>query len=532
MELLWVGVAFALGFAAKRLDQPPLLGFLAAGFVLEAIGFEAGPTLEELADLGVLLLLFTIGLKLDLRSMGRAYVLGVTTIHLVVTTVVAGGLALGLGALGLAALDLRGAALLGFALAFSSTIFAVKLLEERDDGAALYGRTAIAILVAQDLAAVVFLAVSTGQMPSPWALCLLLLIPARPLLQRALAACGRGELLILAGLTFTLAGAGLFSSVGLKADLGALLAGVLVGGHPKADELSSSLYGIKDIFLVGFFLSVGLQGMPTATNVLIAAGLLALLPLKGLLFFGLATRFRLRARTSLLLGALLSEYSEFGLIVGGLAVSQGWLGGEWLTTLAVALVLSFLVASPLNRRVFELYRRLRPRIVRFETEGRIPEEEPVDARGAEVLIFGMGRVGSGAYESLEEAGVGAIVGFDIDERVVVAHREASRTVHRASATDVDLWERLQVDPGRVRLVILAIATPLESVTALEQLRAGGFEGRVLAAARHPDEVEALRAKGVDAAFQLMAEAGRGLGKHALGFLERPATATSASESPP
>jgi len=518
MELLWVGVAFALGFVAKRLDQPPLLGFLAAGFVLEAIGFEAGPTLVELADLGVLLLLFTIGLKLDLRSMGRPYVLGVTTIHLVLSTAIAGGAVLGLGALGLAAVDLRGAALLGFALAFSSTIFAVKLLEERDDSAALYGRTAVAILVVQDLAAVIFLAASTGKVPSPWALALLLLIPARPLLHRALKACGHGELLILAGLTFTLGGAGLFALVGLKADLGALLAGVLVGGHPKADELSKDLYAIKDIFLVGFFLSVGLHGLPTGASVLMALCLLALVPLKGLLFFVLATRFRLRGRTSLLLGALLSEYSEFGLIVGGLAVSQGWLGSEWLTTLALALVLSFLMASPLNRRALSLYQRFRTRLARFETERRVPEEEPVDVRDAKVLIFGMGRIGAGAFEALENAAVEGVVGFDIDERVVAEHREAGRPVHRASATDVDLWDRLHVDPAQVRLVILAMATPLESLTALQQLRAGRFEGQVVAAARHADEVEALRAGGMDGAFHLMAEAGRGLGEHALRLL--------------
>ena len=65
VELLWIGVAFVLGFLAKRLDQPPLIGFLAAGFVLELLGFRPDVALEELANVGVLLLLFTIGLKLD-----------------------------------------------------------------------------------------------------------------------------------------------------------------------------------------------------------------------------------------------------------------------------------------------------------------------------------------------------------------------------------------------------------------------------------------------------------------------------------
>ncbi|MEM9193229.1 MAG: cation:proton antiporter, partial [Myxococcota bacterium] len=155
MELLWIGVAFVLGFVAKRLGQPPLLGFLAAGFVLEGIGFRPDASLEELANVGVLILLFTIGLKLDLRTVIRPEVWAVTALHMSLTTASIAALALGLGAAGLAAfsgLAWESAAVLGFALSFSSTIFAVKLLEERDDANAIYGRVAIGVLVVQDLA--------------------------------------------------------------------------------------------------------------------------------------------------------------------------------------------------------------------------------------------------------------------------------------------------------------------------------------------------------------------------------------------
>ncbi len=143
MELQWIGVAFVLGFVAKRLGQPPLVGFLIAGFALELFGLRPDASLRELADVGVLLLLFTIGLKLELRSILMPQVWGVTLIHAAATTLVLGAVALGASALGLslfASLDLRGAAVLGFALSFSSTVFAVKVLEERDDLTTLYGR--------------------------------------------------------------------------------------------------------------------------------------------------------------------------------------------------------------------------------------------------------------------------------------------------------------------------------------------------------------------------------------------------------
>lgn len=533
MELLWIGVAFVLGFLAKRLDQPPLIGFLAAGFVLELLGFRPDVALEELANVGVLLLLFTIGLKLDVSSVVRPVVWAVTLLHMVVSVAVVALTLLGFAALKFGAfanLDLQAAALLGFALSFSSTVFVVKLLEERDDSAALYGRIGIGILVVQDLVAVGFMAATAESLPSPWAFALIALIPMRPIFHRLLSACGHGELLVLGGLAATLGGAGLFYALGLKGDLGALVAGILLGGHPKAQELSKSLYGLKDVFLVGFFLSVGLTGLPTWENLFIALGLLALLPIKGALFLWLAAKFRLRARTSLLIGTGLTQFSEFGLIVGAVAVSRHWLDASWLVTIALCLALSFLISSPLNRRVFALYQRFKTTLVGLESERRLPEEEPVDCSGARILIFGMGRVGTGAYDALIHAGERSIVGFDIDERVIEEHREQGREVRLASATDVDFWERLHVDQEEVELVLLAMSSLPENLIAIEQLREVGFRGVLSAGAKHDDEVEELRAAGADAAFNLMAEAGTGFAEHAFeSVVERRSTGAPAPE---
>lgn len=518
MELIWVGVAFLFGLSAKRLGQPPLLGFLAAGFALELMGFRATPELLEVADLGVLLLLFTIGLKLDIGSVVRPEVWAVTALHLMISLVVTTGLLMGASSLVgglLGDLDLTTAALVGFALSFSSTVFVVKLLESRDDSAAMYGRVGIGILVVQDLIAVAFLAASKQALPSPWAFTLLALIPLRPVLHAVLARCGHGELLILAGVATTLGSAALFDSLGVKGDLGALVAGTLLAGSAKAPELSKALYGLKDLFLVCFFLTVGLTGVPTLETSLIALFLLVLLPFKGALFFLLCTRFRLRARTSLLVGTSLTELSEFGLIVGAVAVSKGWLASEWLVVLATGLAFSFLVASPINARAIEWYRQFRETWLRYERAERLPEEAPVDASGAEILIFGMGRVGTGAYDELVRAGETAIVGFDIDERLVERHAEAGREVRLASATDVDFWERLHVDPDEVRLVLLSMSSFLETETALGQLREAGFRGLVCTTSQYDDEAEKLKEQGADAVFHFLAEAGAGFAEHAL-----------------
>jgi hypothetical protein len=240
-----------------------------------------------------------------------------------------------------------------------------------------------------------------------------------------------------------------------------------------------------------------------------------LAPLKGLLFFVLLARFHLRARSSLFAAASLGNYSEFGLIVGALAAAKGWLSPDWLVIFATALALSFLASSPLNTRTYALYQKLRDRLARFETSVHVAEERPVDASDAKVLVFGMGRVGSGAYDALVERYEGSVIGFDLDVDVFERNLADGRRVVLASATDADFWERLHVDPTRIELVVLAMSSHSENLGAIELLRAASFCGVVAATARYADELEDLRAAGADVAFHVLAEAGVGLAQHAL-----------------
>jgi predicted Kef-type K+ transport protein len=131
MEPLMIALAFVAGFGAQWLRLPPLLGFLAAGFALNALGFERSATLDIIANLGVTLLLFTIGLKLEVRSLLRTEIWGAATLHLAGSTLLLAGVLFVLKSLGLALASELGwtaMVLLGFALSFSSTVFAVKVL--------------------------------------------------------------------------------------------------------------------------------------------------------------------------------------------------------------------------------------------------------------------------------------------------------------------------------------------------------------------------------------------------------------------
>lgn len=516
-DVLPLGLAFLLGFGARLIGLPPLVGFLLAGFLLGALGVRSSQGLREVADLGVTLLLFTIGLKLKVRQLLSPPVWATASIHMVVTVVLASGLLWLLAATGISlfsGIDPPLALLIGFALSFSSTVFAVKVLEEKGEMGSLHGRITIGVLIMQDLFAVIFIAVSAGKVPSLWALGLFLLIPARPLLLKLLEKAGHGELMVLLGWLLPLGGAYLFESVGVKADLGALLLGVLLAGHPKTDELSKALLSFKDLFLIGFFLTIGLTGA-LSLEILGAALLLVLLiPFKVVFFFALFTRFRLRARSATLASLGLANYSEFGLIVAALGVANGWLSGQWLVVIAVALSISFALAAPLNTLGKTIYRRWHDQLVRHELPERLPGDEVVTTGAARALVFGMGRVGGPAYDYLRGRWGDVVLGIDRDEAVVELHRSRGRNVIQGDATDYDFWCRAE-GGHRVEYALLAFPDHSANLAVAQLIREFGFQVSLASIAKFDDHVEELKAAGVEEVFNLYAEAGAGFAERVL-----------------
>lgn len=528
MDPIAIIIAFALGFAARQVGLPPLVGYLVAGFAIKAGGVQGGALIIELADVGVLLLLFSIGLKLKLRSLARPEVWAGASIHMLITVIVFSAGIFMLAAAGLskfAALDFELCLLLAFALSFSSTVFAVKILEEKGEMSSLHGRVAIGILIMQDIMAVIFLTASTGKLPSPWALLVpVVLYAIRPLLFKIMDRCGHGELIILLGLLLALvAGANGFERVGLKPDLGALILGMLVAGHAKASEMANALFSFKELFLVGFFLSIGLKGLPDFEALGIAALFVLVTPFKVALFFLLMTRFKLRARTALLGSFSLANYSEFGLIVGAIAEANGWISSEWLVIIAIALSATFVLASPLNTAAHGIYNRHADRLRRYETRTRHPDDQPIDPGDAQIAIFGMGRVGTGAYDFLRTHCGAEIIGCDSDPLTVKRHQEAGRHVILGDPTDLDFWERAapgrEEGRGNIRLVLLAMPKYTTNVEAARLMTQGGFKGLIAASARFDDEVVALKEAGVHAAYNFFAEAGAGLAEAAYEKLE-------------
>jgi predicted Kef-type K+ transport protein len=518
MLVILVGFAFGFGLLLAQFGLPPMVGFLVAGFAYNMAGLEAPQGLQMVADLGITLLLFSIGLKLDFRGLLKAEIWSSATIQMLFTTFFMFlVLLLGRSLFDTTLLEVPWPTLLilGFALSFSSTVFAVKVLEDKGDMRTLYGKIAIGILIMQDLFAVLFLSVSAGKLPSIWALGLLGLPLLRPALFRLLDMTGRGELFVLCGLFIALGvGAELFSLVGLKPDLGALVIGGLLAGYSRASELSKALFNFKELMLVGFFLSIGMTGLPTLEMLIIAVLLCLVLPFKTGIYHTIVSLFGLRARSSLFASLTLSNFSEFGLIVTAIAVAQGMLTQDWLMIMAIVISISFAVSAPLGVQSELLYRKLMWWLCRFERNYCHPLDAAVDLGPVKAVVMGMGRIGTGAYDELQKTYGDAICGVEHAPNRVDINREEGRNVILGDACDTEFWLKLRKDLD-LEVVILAMPKHQGNMYAARQLRKHGFDCRIAAIAQHPEEMEELASIGVCAAYNMYDQAGAGLARSAM-----------------
>ena len=508
--VITIAAALALGLIAHELRIPPLVGFLAAGFLLHVFGFTAFAGLQQVSDIGVVLLLFTIGLKFDLRSLLQPEAHGTAALHMVTVVLLGAGTIGAAAAIGMVAVGggVGTLALLGFALSFSSTVLVVKVLEDRSDDGSYYGQIAIAILVLQDLAAVAFITIAGEEPPSPWAFALVLLVPAVWVLRRILDRAGRGELLVLFGVVMALGpGYVAFESAGIHGDLGALVLGLLFSTHSRAVEMSKALFSVKELFLVGFFVVIGLQAVPTWSDLFMALLLcVILLPFNFASFYLMGRLFGLRNRTSVRTSLALSNFSEFALIVVAVGVDNGLFEDNWLTIIALAVALGMIGSSLANAYSLQIVAKL-DAILPDENESRLrAKDRPLDTGDAEVVVLGMGRIGRGAYERFVERGDRSVIGIDNDLTVVEALRADEFNVLEGDATDHEFWHRLVVG-GSAHTVVLAMALHDSNTFALEQLRIAGFPGTIAAVVQRPDQAAHFARAGVHAVINIYSGSG-------------------------
>ncbi len=410
---LGVAVLAALlgGAIAARLRQPTVVGYLLAGIVIGPFtpGFVGDQgQITALADVGVVLLLFALGVQFPLRELVavRGVAVGAAILQIAATTAIGAVAAAALG------FDPRSAIVMGVTLAISSTIVVVKILVERGELEAAHGRALVGWMIVQDLATIVVAAslpaLAGGDPLGPLLLAagrvalflgLAYVIGTRllPAGFRLVARLGSSELFLLAVIGTALVAAVTSSAVfGLGLALGAFVAGLLIAESELSYQAVAEIVPFRDLFAVLFFVSVGMLVDPA--SIAAQAGLVLVFVLvavvaKGLLATGLARLFGLPARSAILLGAILAQVGEFSFILAEEALGLGILAKQaydvLLGTAVVSIILTPFAVRGADRLVGVLERRRRGGApVRRRAGGR----RPGSGRRARQRPRGAGRV--------------------------------------------------------------------------------------------------------------------------------------------
>lgn len=519
MDFIWILFAFTCGLAAKTINLPPSIGFLIAGFALNFLGYQADDSLTTLSDLGITLMLFTIGLKLNVKSLFKNEVWLASSFHTLLWLTCAAFIIKIFTLFTISyfsELSFITTLLITFALSFSSTVCVIKLLEENGEMRTRHGKIAVGILVIQDIVAVAFLVVATGKLPSIWAIALCALFFIRPLINKVINHLGHGELIPLAGFFIALGSYELFELVNIKGDLGALLIGMFLSNHTKASEINKSLMSFKDLFLIGFFLSIGFSAIPTLEMLGLAFILMLMLPVKFALFFGLLSLMKIRCRTAYLSALALSNFSEFGLIVAALSVSSGWLSNEWLVILALTVAISFVITNVLYRFAHSFFSQYKHIFHRFERQSILAEDTFLQPTNASIVIIGMGRVGMGAYRAFTEHSNKLAWGLDAEHEKVNWLQQQGVQAYCGDAEDAFFWEK--IDLSKLELILLALPNVIDTMSITKQLQLAGYTGKIAAIARYDDERVKLENIGIDKVFNFYSEAGVGFADESIALM--------------
>lgn len=469
-------LAAAIGFAGLMLRQPLIVSFIAVGLLAGPSGFDVVRSAEQidfLAELGIAVLLFLVGMKLDVKLIRSLGAVALTTgLGQVAFTAVFGfliGLALGLGPVA--------SIYVAVALTFSSTIIIVKLLSDKREIDSLYGQIALGFLIVQDLvvvlAMIVLSTLGMGIADDPGsgrivavlgaAAGLLLLVVlfirylADPLTRRLARA---PELLVIFAIALAAMFAAVADAVGLGKELGGLMAGVALASTPYRETIASRLAPLRDFLLLFFFIALGSSlELSQLGEHFGAAVIFSLFVLIGnpIIVLAIMGAMGYRARTGFLAGLTVAQISEFSLIFVAMGVTLGHVGQDMLGLVTLVGLVTIALSTYMITYSHRLLAWFEPVLGIFERGN--PAREPVDksdggqSERVQVVIFGLGRFGTALGQRLQRRGE-RVLGVDFNPLAVDRWRALGLPAVHGDAGDAERVSVLPVD--RAEWVVLTI----------------------------------------------------------------------------
>jgi CPA2 family monovalent cation:H+ antiporter-2 len=524
----------------RRFALPPILGYLVVGMILgpNALGLASdAEAVQLLAEIGVVFLVFTLGLEFSLARMVamKREVLGIGGLQMLLTTAAFGAAARALGA------EPAVAIVIGGALAMSSTAIVVRQLGEQLEVNRTHSRLAVGVLLFQDLAFAPFLALATSiraasdVLNPAWLLgmvgraivaLLLVLVLGRWLFRplfREIAKHRSSETFTLTVLFVALSSAWATHELGLSMALGAFLAGMLLSETEFRHQTEAVIKPFQDILLGLFFVSVGMMldlRLLLAQLPLVLLMLGALLVVKAVLVFGIVRQFVPNSRKALRTGIVICMGGEFGfalltLLLKGKMVDTGLVQGL-LTTVALSMLLGPLIVRYNGRIADFLLRRRKPDTSEVALETAATREL---ARREHVIICGFGRVGQNLARVLEKRGF-EYIALDLDPFRVRDARQAGDPVVYGDASEPEVLRALGLEHASVVVVSFGGAeTALRIVRAVRRLRG---DVPVLVRTEDDSRLDALQAAGATEVVPEIFETSLSLVSHVLLFLKVPA----------
>lgn len=515
-------LAAAVGFLGVLLRQPLIVSFIAVGILAGPSVLDIARSAEPidlLAELGIAVLLFLVGIKLDVHLVRTLGVVALATgLGQVAFTAIVGffiGLALGL--------DAVTSLYVAVALTFSSTIIIVKLLSDKREIDSLHGRIALGFLIVQDLFVVLSMIVlsavgiGTRDGASPLAVVGVLLSGiamlaavllfvryiADPLSERLAKV---PELLIAFSVALAAAFAAAGDQLGFGKELGGLLAGVALASTPYRDAIAARLAPLRDFLLLFFFIALGSRlDLGNLGDNSLAALVFSLFVLIGnpLIVLLIMVALGYRRRTGFLAGLTVAQISEFSLIFMAMGVSLGHVGEEALGLVTLVGLVTIAVSTYMITYSHELYAACEPLLGRFGTAGRKEvAEEHLDPSGRyDVVIFGLGRYGGALGRRLNQAGLN-VLGVDFSPSAVRRWREDGFDALYGDVSDPEFIATLPLAGARWAVSTVRDRgfgvdrsdTRIVLVQALKELR---FGGRIAVTSASHGDAPGMEAIGAD-----------------------------------
>lgn len=516
-----LAAALAMGFVFYRLKQPVIIGYLIGGLLVGPYGLKFVSdlqTIETFAELGVILLMFALGVEFsfsELKPVKKLAIYGGSG-QILVT--------IGVATLAsrLAGLSLGAGILLGCMIALSSTLIVLKMLMERGELESAHGKALLGLMIVQDLSVVPFMVVMPNLsdpakilgLPMLWALAKAALFlgvvvytgtKLFPLLMRRVALTRNKELFLLSAIFLCFGTAAVSYQMGLSLALGAFIAGIVVSESDHSHQILADVLPLRDLFATLFFVSIGMLINPgfIATHLPTVAGFVAaIVVFKVAIGFAIAWLFRYSGRTALAIGLGLAQIGEFSFVLAKLGQQQGLISANLFALVLSSALVTIVLTPSLMQAATPIYLALRRLPMFREIRGKVSKATIATGELTglvdHVVICGFGRVGHNLGEVLIRHRIPVLI-IDVDQYVIQDLRARDIPCMYGDSANLEVLKHARLPLAKA--LIVTLPDPTSCQLAVKNAKALNPKLDILARAHRTHDIAELYQLGADEVVQ-------------------------------